>query len=85
MSWVLLVREKAKKYIARLSKKGQDRISAALLELSDNPYSGDLVKLEGEDNLWRRRVGVYRIKFHIDQKRKVIYAYEIKRRSSRTY
>jgi mRNA-degrading endonuclease RelE of RelBE toxin-antitoxin system len=25
------------------------------------PFAGDVLKLEGEDNLWRRRVGSYRI------------------------
>ena len=85
MNWAVLVRERVKKHIARLSKKEQARMSRALFELGRNPYSGDLVKLEGEDNLWRRRIGVYRIKFHIEQERRVVYVYAVERRSSHTY
>lgn len=57
----------------------------ALFELSQNPYSGDVVKLESEENLWRRRAGAFRIKFQIKEDEKIIYVYEIKRRTSSTY
>ena len=85
MKWTLLIREKAKKRLLRLSEKEQKRIREALFELTENPYSGDIAKLENKDNLWRRRIGAYRIKFQIRSKEMVIYVYEIERRTSKTY
>lgn len=85
MSWVLKIREKAKKHLQHFPKKDQRRIIEALFELKENPYSGDISKLENEDDLWRRRVGAYRIKFQIRSKERIIYVYEIERRTSKTY
>lgn len=85
MSWTLHIREKAKKSLRRFSKKDQERIKEILFELKENPFAGDIVKLESEDNLWRRRVGAYRIKFQIRDTEKIVYVYEIKRRTSSTY
>ncbi|NCO25256.1 type II toxin-antitoxin system RelE/ParE family toxin [Candidatus Parcubacteria bacterium] len=85
MSWTLQIREKVKKCFQRLPAKDQRKIREDLFELKENPYSGDIVKLENEDNLWRRRVGAYRIKFQIRSQEKVIYVYEIERRTSKTY
>ena len=85
ISWTLLVREKAKKSAGRFSKKDQERIREVLFELIQNPFAGDIVKLESNENLWRRRVGSFRIKFQIINSEKIIYVYEIKRRTSATY
>lgn len=85
MNWTLHIREKVKRSLRRFSKNDQRRINESLFELSQNPYSGDIVKLESEENLWRRRVGAFRIKFQIKEIEKVIYVYEIKRRTSKTY
>ena len=30
-----------------------------------NPYAGDIKKMEGEEYVWRRRVGAYRIFYEI--------------------
>ncbi|MBK5294189.1 MAG: hypothetical protein JJE04_21235 [Acidobacteriia bacterium] len=32
-------------------------MGAAVLAMGDDPFSGDIVKLEGEGERWRRRVG----------------------------
>ena len=85
MSWRLHIREKAKKSVSRFSKKDQEMINKVLFELSKNPFAGDIVKLESNENLWRRRVGAYRIKFQVRDIEKVIYIYEIKRRTSKSY
>lgn len=85
VSWTLHIREKAKNSLRRFSKKDQERIKEILFELRENPFVGDIVKLESEDNLWRRRVGAYRIKFQIRDLEKIVYVYEIKRRTSSTY
>lgn len=85
MRWELHLRDRAKKAAGRLPKKDRIRIAKALDELMDDPYVGDIEKLEGEENSWRRRSGAYRIKFQIMTESKIIFVYEIERRSSKTY
>ncbi|MBI2674790.1 MAG: type II toxin-antitoxin system RelE/ParE family toxin [Candidatus Yanofskybacteria bacterium] len=85
MSWALLVREKAKRSVLGFSKKDQERIKEVLFELSQNPFAGDIIKLQSSENLWRRRVGSFRIRFQIINTEKIVYVYEIERRTSTTY
>ena len=54
-------------------------------EMSTNPYAGDTVKMEGEENVWRRRIGNYRLKYEVLQKLGIVYVFEIERRTSTTY
>lgn len=68
-----------------MPREEQDRIQEALDELSENPYSGDIIKLGGEENLWRRRIGAYRIKFQIKVDDRIVFVYEVERRASKTY
>ena len=85
MSWILHLNERAKKNLRRFPRKDQENINKVLIEISENPYSGDIAKLDSEENLWRRRVGSYRIKFQIINGRAIIYVYKLERRSSNTY
>ena len=50
-----------------------------------NPFFGDIQKMKGEDNAWRRRVGSYRIFYKIKASEKVILVFHLERRSSKTY
>ena len=61
------------------------RIAEALKELRSDPYMGDIEKLEGEENSWRRRIGAFRIVYEIETKEKIIRVFEVKRRTSVTY
>lgn len=85
MNWVVRVRGKANKTLARFPRRDQEQILAALWELGSNPYSGDLAKLEGEDNAWRRRIGNYRVSYEIIPSDRVIYVFRIERRTSKSY
>lgn len=73
MRWELHLRDRAKKAIRKLPKKDRIRIAGALDGLMDDPYAGDIEKLEGEENSWRRRIGAYRIKFQIKTDGKIIF------------
>jgi mRNA-degrading endonuclease RelE of RelBE toxin-antitoxin system len=53
--------------------------------MADDPFSGDIIKLEGENNRWRRRVGGYRIFFTIDTSLSTVAVNAIVRRTSTTY
>ena len=85
MNWTAIVAEAAQKQLARFPAKDQSRIAAALLAIANNPFSGDIVKLEGEQNRWRRRVGRYRIFFSVDKAARMVAISAILRRTSTTY
>jgi mRNA-degrading endonuclease RelE of RelBE toxin-antitoxin system len=57
---------------------------AALDSMQLDPLSGDVVKLAGQ-NAFRRRVGNYRIIFHVDFKSLTVGILDIQRRTTTTY
>lgn len=85
MVWVLHLRKRVKKIIGRFPKNDQRRIIEILRQMEQNPFFGDIVKLEDGDNLWRRRIGAYRIFYECTPNRKIIYVFKVKRRTSKTY
>jgi len=85
MSWAVIVDGYARKYLKRIPRKDADRLGEILRELAYNPYAGDIEKIEGEKDAWRRRVGAYRILYEVYDNKKLIYVSEIKRRTSSTY
>jgi len=85
MNWELVVDPAVKKQLRRIPKRDADRLSGIIQELPANPYAGDIEKMEGEKDVWRRRVGAYRIFYEILTAQRVIYIYDVKRRTSNTY
>jgi len=85
MNWEVRLRGKAKKTVLRFSKEDQDRVQLALRDLVIDPYGGDIKKMKGEENTWRRRIGAYRIFYEVRISEKIVYVYRIKRRTSKTY
>jgi mRNA-degrading endonuclease RelE of RelBE toxin-antitoxin system len=49
------------------------------------PFFGDVLKLEGEEGRWRRRVGSYRIFFKAHSGSRTVWVSAITRRTSTTY
>ena len=62
MNWELRIDGAVKKQLQRIPKKESQHLFVVIQELVANPYAGDIEKMEGADDLWRRRVGSYRIK-----------------------
>ena len=85
MNWQIKIAGSAGKNLKRFPAQDITNIKSALDELVFNPYHGDIQKMEGRENSWRRRIGAYRIFFDIDKKRKIINITNIKRRTSSTY
>lgn len=85
MNWNVSVDDDAKKYCAKIPKRDAERIATVLLDMETNPYMGDIEKMRGEDSVWRRRVGSYRIMYEIFAAQKIIYIADIRRRTSKTY
>ena len=85
MDWNIHVAKAAQKQVAKLPARDQERIAAALLTMVKDPFSEDVLKLEGEESRWRRRVGSYRIFFRAEAGRKTVWVSAIVRRTSTTY
>ena len=85
MSWTLIIDGDVRRYLKRISKDDAKRVFNIIQELVMNPYAGDIRKMEGEKNSWRRRIGPHRIKYEVRVKEKVIYVFDVERRASKTY
>jgi len=85
MAWTVTVAKPAQKQTVKFPIKDQARIGAAVRSMADDPFAGDVLKLEGEGNLWRRRVGSYRIFFVVDAATRTVAISAISRRTSKTY
>lgn len=83
--WTVIVAKAAQKQLAKFPAKDQDKIAAAIRTMAEDPFSGDILKLEGQNNRWRRRVGSYRIFFTVDTRSRVVAVSAVVRRTSTTY
>ena len=59
----IVIKKKAKKFIDRLPMNEKRRVVAALERL---PHGEDIKRLQGHDELYRLRVGDYRIIYTVD-------------------
>ncbi|MCP6718816.1 MAG: type II toxin-antitoxin system RelE/ParE family toxin [Patescibacteria group bacterium] len=85
MSWRIRVAKRVSKEVKRIPKKDAKRLLSVLEELAENPYQGDIEKIKDEDNVWRRRVGSYRVLYEVVPKRKFLNVFQISRRTTTTY
>lgn len=85
VNWELQVDPGIYKTLKRIPLGEAQKILEVLSQLAQNPYFGDLQKIKGEKNVWRRRVGSYRIFFEIYPKEKVVYVFHLERRTTSTY
>lgn len=85
-NWVLQIDPAVYKHLDRIPRKDVGRILLILnKEFVKNPFAGDIRKMAGEQNVWRRRAGAYRIKFELILSRKIVYIFGVERRKSNTY
>ena len=85
MTWTVIVAKAAQKELAKFPAKDRKKIAAALQAMASDPFSGDIRKLEGSENRWRRRVGSYRIFFSVETAARTVAVSAIARRTSTTY
>jgi len=82
--WNLQVDPSVDRQLKKFPAHDSRTISVTILEMSHNPYVGDLQKMKGE-NSWRRRVGSYRVFFRVYQEFRAVVIYRVERRTSNTY
>jgi mRNA-degrading endonuclease RelE of RelBE toxin-antitoxin system len=83
--WRVDIRGKARKVLKRIPARDAEAILHVIEGFQTDPYAGDIEKLEGETDAWRRRVGSYRIFYEIYQETRSVYVYWVERRGSKTY
>ncbi len=84
-NWVLQIDESVHKFLSRIPQKDAKRIVLVISILPNNPFYGDIQKMKDEENLWRRRVGAYRIRYELIPKERVVHVFLVERRTSSTY
>ncbi len=85
MSWKIKVTKQASKKIRRIPKKDTKRLLFVLEGFIKNPHQGDIEKLKGEKDVWRRRIGNYRILYEIIRERRIVWIFQIQRKTTTTY
>lgn len=85
VNWVLQVDNIVYKFLNKIPRKDAERILIVVNNLSNDPFYGDIKKMKGEENSWRRRTGAYRIFYEIIPQEKTVYVFKIERRTSKTY
>ncbi len=81
MFTVLLHRD-AIKFLKFLDKELQNRIKKKLRILETDPYPAGCIKLIGTRNMFRLRVGDYRVLYYIDYDSSTVIIDKIDKRSS---
>jgi mRNA-degrading endonuclease RelE of RelBE toxin-antitoxin system len=84
MEWTVVLAGPARKPLKRIPAGDRSRIMAALGEMQQNPFQGDIRKLKGLPG-FHRRVGNWRILFEVAPERSHVVIAAIERRTSTTY
>jgi len=77
MAYQVLLQPRARRDIEKLPNTVRERIAVAIDGLSDNPRRSGVKKLQGDENLWRIRVGAYRIVYEIHDERLTVLVIRI--------
>ena len=84
-TWLVVLTAPARKRLKRIPPRDLARIYAAIDEMKADPLRGDVRKLHGGLEGFRRRVGDWRIFFDVNQTEGQVIITDIERRTSTTY
>ncbi len=84
-NWNLKIDPGVYKDVEKFPKNYRDKTLEIIESLPFDPYAGDIRKIKGGGNLWRRRFGHYRIFYEIHVSRNFIHVLWVERRGSKTY
>lgn len=84
-NWDLQIDSNVFKILKKMPHHYAEAILGVIKLLPLNPYFGDIQKMKGEENSWRRRIGAYRIFYTIKISKKIILVFHVSRRDSKTY
>ena len=78
--YAISFRPSADRQLAKLPQDVQRRIVAVVDALADAPRPLGVVKIAGDDNLWRIRVGDYRVVYEIHDDRLMVLVIRVAHR-----
>ena len=84
-SWDLQIDSSVFKTLKKIPRHDAEAVLVVIRLLPADPYFGDIQKMKGEENAWRRRTGAYRIFYRIKVAEKILLVFRIERRTSKTY
>jgi mRNA interferase RelE/StbE len=67
----------AQRGLERLPRSILQRIDAKILALATNPHPASSIKLEGSDEIYRVRVGDYRILYQVEVERLTVVVVDV--------
>lgn len=79
-AYKVFFKSSADRQLLRLPNAVQRRIVVAVERLANNPGGSGAVKLAGQEELWRIRVGTYRVIYEIHDDRLVILVLRVAHR-----
>lgn len=78
MSWYeVVLTPAAERQVAKLRVADREMVAAALVALADNPRPTGCKKLHGIADLWRLRVGRFRVIYTIAEERLVVVVVKV--------
>ncbi len=85
MAYELQVERAAHRELDRLPEEVYQRIVPAIDSLVEEPRPRGARKLRGEGNLWRIRIGAYRVVYAVFDRERLVKVVRVSRRTGRTY
>lgn len=75
--WQVIIHRKAEKTLKRLHREMLERSRNAIRSLAENPRPVGYKKMSGHDNLYRIRVGDWRIIYAIEDNNLIVLVLEV--------
>ena len=80
MRYEIIIKPTAEKSLGRIPRPFRRRIIDALEELRVAPRPAGVVKLAGGENLWRIRIGDYRVVYEVHDDRLIVLVLRVAHR-----
>ena len=84
-NWDLQIDGAVYGFLNRIRRKDAERVLSIIRGLPEDPFHGDIKKMKGEYNVWRRRIGSYRIRYELLIEERIIHIFLVERRASSSY
>ena len=72
---------KALKFISKLEKDSKERVFKRIRQLGNDPFPSDVKKLKGEKDVYRIRIGDFRVLYRVIPKDDAILVFRVDKRS----
>ena len=80
MTYTVIIKKSAQKQIEKIPAIYLNKIKTAILNLAGQPRPHGAIKLTGSKNIYRIRIGDYRVVYEITDKTLFVYVFDIDHR-----